>query len=88
MSLKQRRGIPVRAGRLGLGQLQRLAAVFDEISDESGARYHAATFVDWVRLGRVPGSGVISGRRSAMVDAKLTARRRSIAVDAGGRLTA
>jgi hypothetical protein len=36
-------------GRLGLGQLQRLAAAFDAISDESGARYSAASFAEWVR---------------------------------------
>jgi hypothetical protein len=40
----------VPTDRLSLEQLQRYAATFDEISDETGARYPAAAFIDWLRL--------------------------------------
>jgi hypothetical protein len=40
----------VRTDRLSLEQLKRYAAAFDEMSDETGARYSAATFVEWLRL--------------------------------------
>jgi hypothetical protein len=33
-----------------LEQLQRYAAAFDEMSDEIGARFAAAAFVEWLRL--------------------------------------
>jgi hypothetical protein len=57
-------------GRLGLGQLQRLAAAFDAISDESGARYSAASFAEWVRREI---DGPASRRVLAALTAKLTA---------------
>jgi hypothetical protein len=40
----------VPTDRLSLAQLQRYAAAFDEMSDETGARFAAAAFVEWLRL--------------------------------------
>jgi hypothetical protein len=39
----------LRTDTVSLAALRRLAGQFDEISDETGARYSAGAFVDWLR---------------------------------------
>ena len=52
---------------LSLEQLDRLARAFDEISDETGARYSAGAFVRWLRAEALQVYNDPAGRPRQMV---------------------